>query len=152
MSSFSSYSRRGAKTRRTPNQPAGRMPSPESHQDHHHKSSYDHKTPNKGSKSPTSMVRPDRTWAEVARTSPGRNTELAVKIPSYHSVAKDPAVPYPFAANPHFLITGIYSGSSDNQNEQVFRHVYPVGQATTRELLHRYRTEMHASIQKKAPR
>jgi hypothetical protein len=93
------------------------------------------------------MVRPNRTWAEAACSSPGRNTELAVKLPTYHTVAKDPAVPYPFAANPHLLMTGRYSRSSENQNELVFRHVYR--QAATRELLHRYRTEAHATIRKR---
>ena len=72
-----------------------------------------------------------------------------MKLPTYHTAARDPAVPYIFAANPHLLITGSYSGSNDNQNEMVFRHIYPAGQATTMELLQRYRTEAHASIRKR---
>jgi hypothetical protein len=72
-----------------------------------------------------------------------------VKLPTYHIVARDPAVPYPFAANSHLLITSRYSGSSDSQHELVFRHVYPAGQAPTRELMQRYRTEAHATIRKR---
>jgi hypothetical protein len=72
-----------------------------------------------------------------------------VKLPTCHIVARDPAVPYPFAANPHLLITGIYSRSSDNQNELVFRHVHPYGQATTKEPMQRYRTDAHATIRKR---
>jgi len=149
MSSFSPYNRRGAKARRATYQPAGRMPSPEYHQEHAYRPSHDHKAPHKGSQSPTSLARPDNTWADAARSSPGRNTDLAVKLLTYHIVARNPAVPYPFATNPHLLITGIYSGSSNYQNELVFRHVYPAGQATTRELLQRYRSEAHATIRKR---
>ena len=72
-----------------------------------------------------------------------------MKLPTYRTVAKDPAVPYPFAANPHLKIRGTYSESSDNENELVSRHVYPVGQASTMERLHRYRTEAHATIRKR---
>ena len=105
--------------------------------------------PNKGSQSPTSMARPNNTWAEVARASPGSNADLAIKLPTYHTVAKDQANPYSFAANPHLLIICRYSGSNANKNELVFIHVYLVGQATTREMLQRYRTEAHASIHKR---
>ena len=146
MSSFSPYNRRGAKARRTTNQPAGRMPSPKYQQKQTHNPSQDHKAPHKGSQSPTYMARPDRSWTDVARLSPGRNTDLAVNLPTYHIVARDLAVPYPFARNPHLLITSRYSGSSDNQNELVFGYLYPSGQAATRELLQRYRTEAHATI------
>ena len=41
------------------------------------------------------------------------------------------------------------SGSSDNHNEIVFRHVYPAGQAATRELIERYCTEAHVEIRKR---
>ncbi len=95
------------------------------------------------------MVKPSRTWAEGARTSPGGNTDLAIKLPTYHTVAKNQAVPYPFATNPHLFITYRYSGSSENQNELVFRHVIPAGHATTRELMQRYRTEADAAIRKR---
>jgi hypothetical protein len=94
------------------------------------------------------MVRPDRTWAEAARSSPSQKTDLAVKLHTYHIVAMDSAVPYPFAANPHILITGRYSRSNNNKNELVFVHFYPAGQASTRELLQRYYTEAHAAIRK----
>ena len=94
-------------------------------------------------------MRPDRTWPEVARTSPGRNTDLAVTLLTYHTVAKDHAVPYPLATNPHLLITCKFSRSSDNQNEVVFKHVYLAGQAATMEFMHRCRTEGHATIRKR---
>ena len=148
MSSFSTHNRRGAKARRTASQPAGRMPSPETHQDHRHKPTQDHRTPNKGGQSPTSLVRLDCTWTEASRTSSGSNTGLEVKLPTYHIVAKDHANPYLFAIDPHLLITRIYSGNIDNQNELVFKHVYPTGHASTRELLQRYRTEEHTTIRK----
>ena len=119
MSSFSSRNHRGAKARRTTNQPVGRMPSPEYHQEQANKTTQDHRAPQKGSQSPTSLMRPNRTRAEAARSSPSQNTDLAVKLPTYHIVARDPAVPYPFATNPHLLITGRYSGSNDNQHEPV---------------------------------
>jgi hypothetical protein len=126
------------------------MPSPEYHQKNLHKAPQDHKPPHKGSQSPTTLVRTDRAWADAARASPGSNTAIAVRLTTYHIVAKDPAIPYPFATNPHLLITGMYSWSSDNQNELVFIHVNPsAGQAATRELLQRYRTEAHVEIRKR---
>ena len=70
--------------------------------------------PNKESQSPTSLARPDRSWADAARAAPGSNTDLIIKIPTYHTFAKDHAFIYPFVANPHLLITGRYSGSNDN--------------------------------------
>ena len=149
MRSFSRYNRRGAKARRTTNQPAGRMLSPEYPQKHPHKASHDHKPPHKGSHSPTTLARTDRTWADAARASLGSNTAANVMLLTYHTVAKDLAVPYSFAAIPHLLITGKYSGSSDNQNELVFMHVFPAGQPATRELLQRYRTEAHVEIRKR---
>ncbi len=79
----------------------------------------------------------------------GEQHGLRVKLPIYHTVAKDHAKPYPFATNPHIMITGRYSGSSNNPNKLVFRHVYLAGQATPRDLLHRYRTEVHAAIRKR---
>ncbi len=70
-------------------------------------------------------------------------------MPTYHIVEKDQATPHPFAANPHLLITGRYSSNNDNQNELVFKHMHPAGQAATRELLQRYRTEAHVEIRKR---
>ena len=105
--------------------------------------------PRKESQSPTTLARTDHTWAEATRASPGINTRTAVRLPTYHTVEKDLAIPYPFAANPHLLITGRYSSNIDNQNEIVFRHMHPAGQAATRELLQRYRTEAHIEIRKR---
>ena len=47
------------------------------------------------------------------------------------------------------LITGRYSSSTDNSNEIVFRHFFPTGYSTTRELLQRHRTEAHEAIRKR---
>ena len=135
MSSSSQHNRRGAKALRTKNQPVGRIPSPEYHQEHPNKASQDHKRSQKGSQSPTTLVRTDDTWADAARASLGSNTAATVRLPTYHTFAKNLAVQYPFAANPHLLITGRHSRSSDNQNELVFKHIFPTGQAVTRELL-----------------
>jgi hypothetical protein len=51
---------------------------------------------------------------------------VAIKQPTFHTVAKDVGFPYPFAANPHLLITGRYSGSTDNNHKLVFRHVFSI--------------------------
>jgi len=149
MRLFASYNRRGAKARRTTSQPACRMPSPENRQKHALNSPKDHKAPHKGSHSPTTLARKDRTWAEATRASPGSNSGIAVMLPTYHTVEKDLAIPYPFAVNPHLLISGRYSSNNDNQNDIVFKHVYPVGHAATRELPQRYRTEAHIEIRKR---
>jgi hypothetical protein len=125
------------------------MPSPENHQEQAHLPPKDQRAPRKGSQLPTTLARTDRTWAEAARASPGNNTGTAVRLPTYHTVEKDLAIPYPFAANPHLLITGRYSSSIDNQNEILFRHMHPDGQAATRELLQRYLTEAHIEIRKR---
>ena len=61
-------------------------------------------------------------------------------------MAKDVGFTYPFAANPHLLVTGRYSGSTDNNHELVFRHDFPAGQAATRELLQSCRTAAHPTI------
>jgi hypothetical protein len=75
--------------------------------------------------------------------------DLAAKLPTYHTVARDPAVPYPFAANPHLLITGRYSGSSDNENELFCRYLYSPGHASTREMIQRYRMDAHVAFRKR---
>jgi hypothetical protein len=40
-------------------------------------------------------------------------------------------------------------GQRRKKNEVVFRHLFPAGQAATRELLQRLRTETHAAIRKR---
>jgi len=145
MSSYAGKTRRGAKARRTINQPIGRMASPENQQEHRHKANHAHGSPNKGSQPHNTLARQDTTWVETARASPG-TTKSVARLPTYHTVAKDLGFPYPFAKNPHLLITGRYSGSQDSINELVFRHFFPAGQSATRELLQRYRTEAHAAI------
>jgi hypothetical protein len=58
-------------------------------------------------------------------------------------MAKDADYHYPFEFLPHFLLTGRYSGSTLPWNEMVFKNVFLVGQAATRELLHSHRTAAH---------
>jgi len=78
----------------------------------------------------------------------GANT-VAIRQPTFHIVAKDVGFSYPLAANPHLLITGRYSCSTDNKHELVFRHVFPTGQAATWELLQSCRTAAHATIKQR---
>jgi len=89
------------------------------------------------------LARPDRS--RLAR----HNRSLTIRHPTFHIVTKDVGFPYPFATHPHLLITSKYSWSTDNHNEPVFRHVYSIGHAATRELLQRYRSEAHAEIRKR---
>ena len=147
MSSYAGHTRRGAKARRTTNQPIGRMASPENQQYHRHKTYQDQGSPKKGSQSHNTLARPDCTWAEAARTSPGTSPTLTI-LPTYHTVAKDQGYPYPFAKNPYLLIASRYSSNIDISNDLVFRHFFRVRQSATRELLwirenpyhHGYRT------------
>ena len=145
MSSYARHTRRGAKARRTTNKPTSRMASSETQQNYRHNANQDPGSPKKGSQSHNTLTRKDITWADAARVPPGNNKSVA-RLPTYHKVAKDQGFPYPFAKNPHLLLTGRYSGSQDNSNELVFRHFFPSGQSATRELLQRYRTEAHAAI------
>jgi hypothetical protein len=145
MSSYARKTRRGAKARRTTNQPIGRMASPEIQQEHRRKADQDQGSPRIGSQTPKTIARQDNTWGETVLASPTSNKTVA-RLLTYHKVAKDQGFPYPFATNPHLLITGSYSGSQDNSNELVFRHLFLAGQSATRELLQRYRTEAHAAI------
>jgi len=71
------------------------------------------------------------------------------QVTDIHTVAKDLAIPYPFVANPHFLITGKYSDSSGNLNEIVLKHVFLAGHAANSKLLQRYLTDAHVEIRKR---
>ncbi len=68
-------------------------------------------------------MRKDNTWAVYASAPPAVDKTVA-RLPTYHTVAKDQGFIYPFATNPHMLITGRYSGSKDKSNEMVFRHFF----------------------------
>jgi hypothetical protein len=124
MSSYAGNTRRGAKARRTTNQLIGRMASPENQQKHRHKTTQDHGLPQKGDQPHASLARQDGTWAEAARASPRASNTLA-RLPTHHTDAKDHGYPYPFAENPHLLITCKYSSSTDNSNELVFKTLLP---------------------------
>ena len=139
MSSFTGHNRRGAKARSTNFQPISRMSLTDIHQEPRHKPTRDQGSPKKtGGATQASLTSPSRTWADALRVTGA--TTVAIRQPTFHTVAKDVGFPYPFAANPHLLITGRYSGSTDNKHELVFRHVFPPGQAATRELLQSCRT------------
>ncbi len=96
MSSYAGHTRRGAKARRTTNQPTSRMASPENQQEHRHKTNQDHGSPNKGSQPHNTLARQDNTWAETVSAPPG-NIKSVARLPTYHTVAKDQDFPYPFA-------------------------------------------------------
>ena len=122
------------------------MASPEFHQEHRHNPSQDQASPKNET---SSLARPDRTWADNTRDSPGHNVSLAIRHPTFHTIAKDVGYPYPFATNPHLLIIGRYSRKTDNLEEIVFKHVYPARHAETRKLLQRYRTRAPSEIRKR---
>ena len=72
----------------------------------------------------TSLANPFRAWPEVVIASPRSNKCTLVRLPTFHTISKDLGVSYPFATNPHLLITCIYLGSNENQNNLVFRHFF----------------------------
>jgi hypothetical protein len=55
--------------------------------------------------------------------------------PTFHTIAKNGMIPFPFEATPHFQVSGRYSKSKLPQNELVFRHIFEPGQYATREVL-----------------
>jgi hypothetical protein len=126
-------------------QPAARISPTEIHQEPCHRASRDQGSSKKnGGAQQAALASPNRTWADALRVI-WTNT-LAVCQLTLHTVAKDMGFPYPFAANPHLLVTGRYSGSTNNKHELVFRHIFPAGQAATRELPQRWSTVAHTSI------
>ena len=151
MSFNATYNRRGAKARRTTKPPAGGASSTVYHQREHQKSPEDHSPRRKQEDNHnTSLQRPAHTWAETIRESPARKqTTVPYKSQMYHTVGKDVGFIYPFATQPHLLLTGRYSGNDANKNEIVFRHLFPAGQAATRDLLQRLRTEADSTIRKR---
>ena len=107
MSSFTRHTRLGAKARKTNYQPVGRMSPIDIHQEPRHKPSRDQGSPNKiGGATQAALASPNRTWADAVRVT-GANT-VAIRQPTFHTMAKDVGFPYPFAANPHLLIIGRY--------------------------------------------
>ncbi len=55
------------------------------------------------------------------------------KTPTFHTVAKDGMIPFPFEVYPHLQVKGKYSKSKLPLNELVFRHIFEPGQCATRE-------------------
>ncbi len=107
MSSNASYNRRGAKARRTTKPSASCVLSADFHQRDHQESPQDHipRRKREGNHN-NSLERPARSWAETIRESPARQQALApYKSQMYHTVGKDPGFIYPFATQPHILLT-----------------------------------------------
>jgi len=149
MYTGAAHNRRGAKARRLSKHAHGNAPSHDNRQDHsptqqQTHAQQDQNIPNKARQS----ARPKLTWAEAIGHSP---EQLVVQFrnPTYHAIAQDAGCPFPFEHIPHLILTCRYSGSNLLQNEIVFRHIYPAGQAATRELLQSCRTEARSAIRKR---
>jgi len=74
---------------------------------------------------------------------------MVIRQPIFHTVTKNVGFPYQFAKNPHLLIRGRYSGSTDIKHELVFRHVFRADQAATIKLLQSCRTAAHTTIRER---
>jgi hypothetical protein len=68
------------------------------------------------------------------------------KQPTFHTIAKDEMIHFPFEAIPHLQVTCRYSKSKLPLNELVFRHIFEPGQYATREVLHLCRTAAAKAI------
>ncbi len=93
-------------------------------------------------------MRPKLNSAEAIGHPPTQQV-VQFRNPTYHTVAQGAGCPFPFEHIPHLLLTGKYSGSNLLHNKLVFRHIYPQGRASTRELLQSCRTEAHNAIRKR---
>ena len=115
MSYHAPYNRRGAKSRRTTKPSAGGAPSADYYQRDQQKSPQDHNPRrNQEGNHNSTLEKPARTWAETVRESPTKQQALApYKSQTYHTVGKDLGFIYPFATQPHLLLTRRYSGSDD---------------------------------------
>ncbi len=68
------------------------------------------------------------------------------KQTTFHTIAKDGMIPFPFEANPHLQVTSRYSKSKLPLNEMVFRHIFEPGKYATREVLRLCRTAAAKAI------
>ena len=57
------------------------------------------------------------------------------KTLTFHTIAKDGMIPFPFEVTPHLQVTGRYSKSKLPLNELLFRHIFEPRQYATREVL-----------------
>ena len=64
------------------------------------------------------------TWAEAASAQTPRTDMVLYRTPTFHTIAKDGMIPFPFEAPPHLQVTGRYSKLKLPQNELVFRHIF----------------------------
>ena len=151
MSYHAPYNRRGAKARRTNKPSVGGSPPAGIHQRDHQKSRQDHNPRRQqGENQHYTVEKTTRSWADAAGGSPTPHQAIIThKYQTYHTVGKDLGFTYPFAAQPHLMLTRRYSSSEDKKNEIVFRHLFQAGQPATRDLLQRLRTEAHSAIRKR---
>ena len=135
MYTGAAHNRRGAKARRLTKQSHGNSPSHDNQQNHsptphQTKDQQDQDSPNKAHQ----PARPNINWAEAIGHPPSQQL-VQLRNPTYHTVSQDAGCPFPFEHIPNLLLTSRYFGSTLHHNELVFRHIYPIGLAATRELL-----------------
>jgi len=143
------HNRRGAKARKLSKHSHGTSPSHDIRQDHSStqqqtRARHDLSNPNHV----TQPARPNLTWTEAIGHPPSQQV-VQFKNPTYHIVAHDAGHPFPFEHIPHLILTRRCSGSTLIQNEIVFRHIYPIGHAATKEMLQSCLTEAHVAIKKR---
>jgi len=80
------------------------------------------------------------TLAEAAMAHTPSTDIVLYITPTFHTIAKDGMIPFPFEAIPHLQVTGRYSKSKLLQNELVFYYIFEPGQYATREVLQLCRT------------
>ncbi len=60
---------------------------------------------------------------------------LPYRTPTFHNIAEDGMIPFPFETTPHLQVAGRFSKSKLPQHELVFRHIFEPGQYATREVV-----------------
>ncbi len=124
------------------------MPSPEFTSEHRPMSpkdrgQYDHQDLTNTS----SPAKPKLSYAKAARTPPTRqHTSHLSQTPTYRTEAQDLGFPHPINTILHLLIAGRYSTYILLPNELVFRYVFQLGHAATRELLQSWCAEAHRAV------
>jgi len=85
--------------------------------------------------SPARRKLPAVSWAETTTSQPHNTDMVQYKTPTFHTIAKDGMIPFPFEVNPHLQVTCRYSKSKLPLNESIFRHIFLPRQYATREVL-----------------
>jgi len=57
-------------------------------------------------------------------SQPRINETVLYKTPTFHIIAKDGMIPFPFEVHPHLQVTSKYSNSKVPHNELVFRRIF----------------------------